>query len=694
MKKTLLILSFLFLAINQEAFAQNCVPNGAYYFNLTTQQEVDIFVATYSGTCNRVVTNLNIGIAGNPNAITDISGLSFITEVTGNLRLSTLQSLASLSGLENIESVGRLEILNCDLITEASFPSLIDAASFKVSGCNNLQTITLGNGTTNHYFGRGILLEHNPQLTSLNFNMTYTGSNLYTYSSSNFGYNIVNNDSLNTLAFLGDVSGNQEEIRIEGNASLTGTSGLQSSSEIHDIIFLDNPIENVDGLDNVITIHKLDIKNSNLNNVDGFTGVQTIHNMSIENSQLMNLDGLTSLETINDFEIKQSNLNNVDGLTSVVTINNMLIEDSQLMNLNGLTSLVNINNFEIKQSNLSYVDGLTSVTNIDHMLIEDSQLMNLDGLTSLVTINNLEIKNSNLNNVDGLTSVQTIGNLVIEQSDLSSLSGFQSLTEANTIIIKGAPLSSLTGLETLEDITNLSLVETGIQNLTGLDNLVILGGTLELSFNHSLTSLNGLEGIGSVGLIKLTHNYSLTDISSIKDIVSYSSLSLIAENNVQLNECCVIQQLISGGVSYNAFTLFNNGGTCSDVIEAISNCTSDGISANDDNCDDLSNPDQLDTDNDGIGDPCDNCPTIANNDQLDTDGNGIGDVCQTQAGADTGFVGISTTNPLSKLHIEDGDVFISNVNRGIIMKTADGKCYRYQPDTNGKLVGKQITCPQ
>ena len=66
----------------------------------------------------------------------------------------------------------------------------------------------------------------------------------------------------------------------------------------------------------------------------------------------------------------------------------------------------------------------------------------------------------------------------------------------------------------------------------------------------------------------------------------------------------------------------------------------DGVPDDEDNCPGQGNPDQVDTDDDGDGDVCDinidgdatmnsddNCPYVANDDQADKDHDGIGDVC-------------------------------------------------------------------
>ena len=83
----------------------------------------------------------------------------------------------------------------------------------------------------------------------------------------------------------------------------------------------------------------------------------------------------------------------------------------------------------------------------------------------------------------------------------------------------------------------------------------------------------------------------------------------------------------------------------------------DTIIDSEDNCPEVANLDQVDSDEDGIGDACDlidnrdldgdgiinsddNCPDTSNTDQLDSDGDGFGDVCDPLATCENGMADI------------------------------------------------------
>ncbi len=58
-----------------------------------------------------------------------------------------------------------------------------------------------------------------------------------------------------------------------------------------------------------------------------------------------------------------------------------------------------------------------------------------------------------------------------------------------------------------------------------------------------------------------------------------------------------------------------------------------------------------------------------------------------------GNVGIATVSPKSRLEVTDGDIYISDISKGVIMKSPNGNCWRYTPNDAGTLTSVQITCP-
>ena len=60
----------------------------------------------------------------------------------------------------------------------------------------------------------------------------------------------------------------------------------------------------------------------------------------------------------------------------------------------------------------------------------------------------------------------------------------------------------------------------------------------------------------------------------------------------------------------------------------------------------------------------------------------------------TGNIGIATKAPVAKLQVADGDIYISDIEKGIIMKSPDGSCWRGVLDNSGQLNFTKIDCPK
>lgn len=60
-----------------------------------------------------------------------------------------------------------------------------------------------------------------------------------------------------------------------------------------------------------------------------------------------------------------------------------------------------------------------------------------------------------------------------------------------------------------------------------------------------------------------------------------------------------------------------------------------------------------------------------------------------------GFVGIGTgeENPSSRLEIAKGDVYLSDIESGIILKSPNGKCWRLTVNNYGNFLSSPVECP-
>jgi hypothetical protein len=58
-----------------------------------------------------------------------------------------------------------------------------------------------------------------------------------------------------------------------------------------------------------------------------------------------------------------------------------------------------------------------------------------------------------------------------------------------------------------------------------------------------------------------------------------------------------------------------------------------------------------------------------------------------------GNVGIGTQQPKAKLEVTNGDVYVNDATKGVILKSPNGNCWRVTIDNTGNFVRTAITCP-
>ena len=237
---------------------------------------------------------------------------------------------------------------------------------------------------------------------------------------------------------------------------------------------------------------------------------------------------------INNFRTNYPNCTLIEG--------NVTIFGYNITNLNGLNVLTSIGgNLNIECNDvLTGLGGLINLTYIggDLYISGNLALTNLTGLEHVTSVGgNITLANNvALTSISGLTGLSSVdGMLWIDNNKvLTSLSGLDNVASVAGIveIFSNDALGSLTGLESMASISGSLFIggedhlggrgNPSLTSLNALMNLNVIGGSLEIGYNSSLSSLAGLDNIGANSITALSiFNNEILSTCEVQSICNY-----------------------------------------------------------------------------------------------------------------------------------------------------------------------------
>lgn len=528
--------------------------NGQTHYWLSHQWQVNDFnqnIKSISG-------NLVIGTSNGTTNISDISKLSKLESIGGNLVIMNNDNLKDLEGLQNITSVGdTLRIIGQDFMTD-------------LEGLNGLTTVG------------GLHIEESNGLTSLN------GLNNLTEVNGTFELRL--NESLTSLEGCNNIEQISIDLNIFKNDRLKNLDGLSNLHNVGNdlLIRLNHDLNNIDGLIKLTQLGgDVSVSSHNLQNVNGLSGLAEIKgSLFIDSWSVKNIDGLNNINSIGEdlLIFFCDSLTSIDGLQNIESIGGY-IELNNLRLVKNIDALSKIDSIKssIKLKNLvqlENIDGLQDVVSIGGNLtiIGCEKITSIDALDDITTINGSLYMTNNfkLKNLDGLSNVTSIdGRLYLSQNvsleNIDGLSNIESIDGELRIF----RLDSITNLDALSKIKHVNgslniTANYSLQNIDGLRNIESIGEGLTIGSNTLITDIDALSKIDSVyGWLSIRYNMNLLNLDGLKRI-AYVEGTLRIKDNASLTDCCAIHRLLADQNSIiGDVDILNNPSSCSSEQEVL-----------------------------------------------------------------------------------------------------------------------------
>jgi len=309
-----------------------------------------------------------------------------------------------------------------------------------------------------------------------------------------------------------------------------------------------------------------DLSLSDLPLIEDLTGLgemSSLHSFGLwQMSSLSDLSGPSNLDNLATLSLMgPMAISDFSGLPSLPALYRLRISDCRNLNsLGGFPDLPQLSDLELNRLSLTGLGGLPALPSLTHLSISQfGSLHDLSGFPVMPRLERLSIGACYaLNNLGGLVDSTVPWQLEIVNCLFASIGTEYDLPNCKTLILSSCnQLYSIDGIEVLTGLTGLDVRGcTMLRDFEGLQCLETME-FINLSFNPSLASLNGLQGVHH-----LTDDLSITDNAQLHNLSGLGNLETVPDIRITDNPSLPQEAVISfvGGLdSWNTAVIRDNG---------------------------------------------------------------------------------------------------------------------------------------
>ena len=411
--------------------------------------------------------NLNLSF----NSLNDLSPLSSLENITGELLDFSNNNLTSIASLSNLVFMCNYSTMNLDLshnqLSHIDIPILF-SENFGYGYCNEyIIDISFNNLTTLDNICLNIG-DQNLELLTLDIS---NNSNLTDISA----LKCIKNISNNSIIVLDDKE-YSEKIPYTPKGLLCGGRSKEFYDEIGGDIFYDYNLNTID-VDKILTNICENIPHTCKY---GYSGDPHDGDIICEGIRIEKLGRVwDTLKSVNgSLFIDSDNLTDISNLSNLTYVNRYLdLSDNSLTSLHGLENLTEVGgDFYLNDNNLTDISALSNLTYIENMLN-----LNTNRLTDITGLENLRFGRG--------------GTLSLDYNNLTSLNGFMDYVDDIIISLDNNPnLTDISALSNLTMIENRLIIEN--LDIDILDPSKKLSGDTYLCKNVKISNDNNKIFIG------------------------------------------------------------------------------------------------------------------------------------------------------------------------------------------------------